>query len=93
MVLGIALAVAYRRTPAVAQVPPASMGARLSWAAIAGAGLLGAVQGLHLVRALHLPRYVLAVEVLSGAVSLAAVAAGTLAAVWHIQRLAPRPSP
>jgi hypothetical protein len=87
VVVGIAVAAAYRRAPVVAEVPPARTGARLAWAAIGGAALVGAVHGLNLVRALDLPGYLVPVEVLTGAVSLAALAGGTLAAAWHLQRL------
>jgi hypothetical protein len=86
IVCAIALALRYRRTPPVDEVPAASVGARLAWAAIAGAGLVGAVHGLNLVRTLDLPPYLVPVEMLTGSVTLAAVAAGTLSAVWHAQR-------
>jgi hypothetical protein len=87
VVIGIALARAYRRAPVVAEVPPAGVGARLAWAAISGAGVVGAVHGLNLVRVLHLPPYLVPVEILTGSISLAAIAAGTLATVWHVQHL------
>lgn len=87
VVIGIALARAYRRAPVVAEVPPAGVGARLAWAAIGAAGVVGAVHGLNLVRVLHLPPYLVPVEILTGSISLAAIAAGTLATVWHVQHL------
>jgi len=87
VVVGIALTLAYRRAPVVAEVPAANTGARLAWAAIGGAGLVGAVHGLNLVRALDLPAYLVPVEVLTGGISLAAIAGGTLATVWHVQHL------
>jgi Domain of unknown function (DUF4184) len=87
VVSGIAVALTYRRAPVVAEVPPASAGARLAWAAIAGAGLVGAVHGLNLVRVLHLPAYLVPVEILTGSISLAVVAGGALATAWHVQRL------
>ncbi|HEY3605054.1 MAG TPA: DUF4184 family protein [Sporichthyaceae bacterium] len=87
VVCAIALASRYRRAPVVADVPAASPGARLAWAAIGGAGLVGAVHGLNLVHRLNLPPYLVPVEILTGSITLAGVAAGTLATVWHVQRL------
>jgi hypothetical protein len=87
VVCAIALALRYRRAPVVADVPAASVGARLAWAAIAGAGLVGAVHGLNLVHRLDLPPYLVPVEILTGSITLALTAAGTLATVWHVQHL------
>jgi hypothetical protein len=84
VVCAIALALRYRRAPVVADVPAASPGARLAWVAIAGAGLVGAVHGLNLVHRLDLPPYLVPVEILTGSITLAGVAAGTLATVWHV---------
>jgi hypothetical protein len=86
LVVAVVLARAYRRAPVIADVPAASRGARMAWAVIGAAGLVGAVHGLNLVRALDLPAYLVPVEVLTGSVSLAAAAGGALATVWHLGR-------